>query len=235
MLTLVVLILVGRAIDGIVGAGAVRFDVIWPLLWADRPAWGSRAGAVGDEHRQQPGDLRRGAGPARGGPYHINHLPLANIDAHPRRDGQWVIADADQLADGPLRGFTQLFRGTDDAGHAGVHVHPERAYRAGGGGDAAVAVRGRLTGPTPCSGHSPRRGEQTAFIDERIGNLKAVQAYGRQAEETAAFDAINERLRDCSLKATFYSSLTNPSTRFVNWWSTRWWPHRGAGRDGGRA
>jgi len=60
------------------------------------------------------------------------------------------------------------------------------------------------------------RGEQTAFIDERIGNLKLVQAYGREAAETARFDDINKRLRQSGLRATFYSSLTNPCTRFVN-------------------
>jgi len=63
---------------------------------------------------------------------------------------------------------------------------------------------------------SQTRGEQTAFIDERIGGLKVVQAFGREAAETERFDKINERLRDCSLKATFFSSLTNPCTRFVN-------------------
>ena len=63
---------------------------------------------------------------------------------------------------------------------------------------------------------SQTRGEQTAFIDERIGNLKVVQAYGREAAETARFDEINGRLKDCSMRATFFSSLTNPCTRFVN-------------------
>ena len=63
---------------------------------------------------------------------------------------------------------------------------------------------------------SETRGEQTGLIDEMIGNQKVVQAFGRGKDVTERFDEINERLRDASLRATFFSSITNPSTRFVN-------------------
>jgi len=153
---------------------------------------------------------------------HINRLPLSYIDAHPHGETvSRVIADADQLADGLLVGFTQLFSGVlTMLGTLGFMFAQN------------VPIALVVVAVTPLSlfvarfiarrtyamfkAQSEVRGAQTAFIDERIGNLKVVQAFGREDAEAAAFDDINERLRDCSLKATFYSSLTNPSTRFVN-------------------
>ena len=223
VLTLVVPILVGRAIDGIVGAGAVRFDVIWPLLWrigvcvavTALATWAMNVvnnRVTFDVVR----DLREEALD------HINHLPLATLDARPIGETvSRVIADADQLADGLLMGFTQLFSGV-------LTMLMTLAFMFTQNVPIALVV----VGVTPLSlfvarfiarrtyamfrAQSEARGEQTAFIDERIGNLKVVQAYGREVVETATFDGINEHLRDCSLKATFYSSLTNPCTRFVN-------------------
>jgi len=223
VLTLVVPILVGRAIDGIVGAGAVRFDVIWPLLWrigvcvavTALATWAMNVvnnRVTFDVVR----DLREEALD------HINHLPLATLDARPTGETvSRVIADADQLADGLLMGFTQLFSGV-------LTMLMTLAFMFTQNVPIALVV----VGVTPLSlfvarfiarrtyamfqAQSEARGEQTAFIDERIGNLKVVQAYGREEAETSTFDGINEHLRDCSLKATFYSSLTNPCTRFVN-------------------
>ena len=223
VLTLVAPILVGRAIDGIVGAGAVRFDVIWPLLWrigacVAGAALGTWAMNVVNNRVtfDVVRDLREEAMD------HINRLPLATLDAHPIGETvSRVIADADQLADGLLMGFTQLFSGV-------LTMLMTLAFMFTQNVPIALVV----VGVTPLSlfvarfiarrtyamfrAQSEARGEQTAFIDERIGNLKVVQAYGREDAETATFDGINERLRDCSLKATFYSSLTNPCTRFVN-------------------
>ena len=222
-LTLTVPILVGRAIDGIVGAGAVRFGVIWPLLW--RIGLCVALTALGQWVMNAINnritfdvvrDLREEA-LAR-----INRMPLSYIDAHPHGEiVSRVIADADQFADGLLMGFTQLFSGVLTILITLAFMFSQNAMIA----LVVVAV-------TPLSLfvarfiaqrtyamfrlQSQTRGEQTAFIDERIGNLKVVQAYGREAAETARFDEINGRLKDCSMRATFFSSLTNPCTRFVN-------------------
>ena len=223
VLTLVVPILVGRAIDGIVGAGAVRFDVIWPLLWRIGVCVAVTAlatWAVNVVNNRVTFDVVRDL--REEALDHINHLPLATLDARPIGETvSRVIADADQLADGLLMGFTQLFSGV-------LTMLMTLAFMFTQNVPIALVV----VGVTPLSlfvarfiarrtyamfrAQSEARGEQTAFIDERIGNLKVVQAYGRETAETATFDGINERLRDCSLKATFYSSLTNPCTRFVN-------------------
>ena len=223
VLTLVVPILVGRAIDGIIGAGAVRFDLIWPLLWRIGACVGLAAlgtwvmNVVNNRITfDVVRDLREEA------LEHIHRLPLSYIDSHPHGETvSRVIADADQFADGLLMGFTQLFTGVLTILFtlvfmftqnwmitlAVVCVTPLSLFVA-----RFIATRTyamfRLQSET--------RGEQTAFIDEMIGNLKVVKAYGREAAEGARFDGINDRLRDCSMKATFFSSITNPSTRFVN-------------------
>ncbi len=222
-LTLVVPVLVGRAIDGIIGAGQVRFDIIGPLLLGIGVCVALTAlgqwvmNAVNNRITfDVVRDLREEA------LEHINRLPLSYIDSHPHGETvSRVIADADQFADGLLMGFTQLFSGVLTILITLVFMFAQNWLIA----LVVVAV-------TPLSLfvarfiarrtyamfrlQSETRGEQTAFIDERIGGLKVVQAYGREAAETARFDEINERLRDCSLKATFFSSLTNPCTRFVN-------------------
>ncbi|MBQ6346721.1 MAG: ABC transporter ATP-binding protein [Clostridia bacterium] len=223
VLTLVVPILVGRAIDGIVGTGTVRFDVIWPLLWRIGVCVAVTAlatWAMNVVNNRVTFDVVRNL--REEALDHINHLPLATLDARPTGETvSRVIADADQLADGLLMGFTQLFSGV-------LTMLMTLAFMFTQNVPIALVV----VGVTPLSlfvarfiarrtyamfqAQSEARGEQTAFIDERIGNLKVVQAYGREAAETATFDGINARLRDCSLKATFYSSLTNPCTRFVN-------------------
>ena len=223
VLTLVVPILVGRAIDGIVGAGEVRFDLIWPLLWRIGVCVGLTAlgtwvmNVVNNRITfDVVRDLREEA------LAHIHRLPLSYIDAHPHGETvSRVIADADAFADGLLMGFTQLFTGVLTIVFTLVFMCTQ-----------SVLITLVVVAVTPLSLfvarfiatrtyamfrlQSQTRGEQTAFIDERIGALKVTQAYGREAAELERFDEINERLRDCSLKATFFSSLTNPSTRFVN-------------------
>ena len=223
VLTLAVPIMVGMAIDGIIGAGAVRFDIIFPLLWRIGVCVALTAlgqwvmNAVNNRVTfDVVRDLREEA------LSHINRLPLSYIDAHPHGETvSRVIADADQFADGLLMGFTQLFSGALTILFTLGFMFLQNPLIT----LAVVAV-------TPLSLFVARfiarrtydmfrlqseiRGEQTAFIDERIGGLKVVQAFGREAEETARFDGINDRLRECALKATFFSSLTNPCTRFVN-------------------
>ena len=153
---------------------------------------------------------------------HIQRLPLKYIDAHPYGDlvGR-AIADVDQFADGLLMGFTQLFTGV-------LTIISTLAFMFVINWVIALVV----FVITPLSlfvakfiasrtysmfkKTSEIRGEQTAFIDEMVGNLKVVQAFNHEDENLEKFDEINERLTIASLKSIFFSSLTNPCTRFVN-------------------
>ena len=222
-LTLYVPILVGRAIDRIIGAGRVDFAAIWPILWRIGicvAVTGLGQWVMNVVNNRVTFDVVRDI--REEALAHIQDLPLSYIDAHPHGEiVSRVIADADQFADGLLMGFTQLFTGVLTILITLAFMFLQNALI------ALVVVT-----VTPLSlfvarfiarrtydmfrRQSETRGEQTAFIDEMIGNLKVVQAYGREAAEIERFDGINGRLRECSLKATFFSSLTNPSTRFVN-------------------
>ena len=153
---------------------------------------------------------------------HIQRLPLKYLDAHPYGDiVSRNIADVDQFADGLLMGFTQFFTGVLTIISVLVMMFVLNWIIA-----LAVFVL------TPLSlfiakfistrtyrlfrTNSQIRGEQTAFIDEMVGNLKVVQAFSHEGENAEKFDEINERLAKASLDATFFSSLPNPTTRFVN-------------------
>lgn len=153
---------------------------------------------------------------------HIQRLPLKYLDAHPYGDiVSRNIADVDQFADGLLMGFTQFFTGVLTIISVLVMMFVLNWIIA-----LAVFVL------TPLSlfiakfistktyrlfrTNSQIRGEQTAFIDEMVGNLKVVQAFSHEGENSEKFDEINERLSKASLDATFFSSLPNPTTRFVN-------------------
>ena len=223
LLTLYVPILIGRAIDQIIEAGAVRFDLIMPILIEIGicvliTALGQWIMNVTNNRVtfDVVRDIREEALAC------IEKLPLSYIDAHPHGEiVSRVIADADQFADGLLMGFTQLFTGVLTILFTLIFMFTQNVWIT----LVVVCV-------TPLSLfvakfiatrtyamfrlQSQTRGEQTGFIDEMIGNVKVVQAYGREAAELEKFDEINERLRSCSLRATFFSSITNPSTRFVN-------------------
>ena len=152
----------------------------------------------------------------------IEILPLRYIDGHSYGEVvSRVIADVDQFADGLLMGFTQFFTGVITIlGTLGFML------------SINVAVTGVVVLVTPFSFfvagfiakktytmfqlQSETRGEQTALIEEMIGNQKVVQAFSHEDEAQEQFDEINGRLEACSLRAIFFSSLTNPSTRFVN-------------------
>lgn len=153
---------------------------------------------------------------------HIQRLPLKYLDAHPYGDiVSRNIADVDQFADGLLMGFTQFFTGVLTIISVLVMMFVLNWIIA-----LAVFVL------TPLSlfiakfistrtyrlfrTNSQIRGEQTAFIDEMVGNLKVVQAFSHEGENSEKFDEINEMLSKASLDATFFSSLPNPTTRFVN-------------------
>jgi ATP-binding cassette subfamily B protein len=152
----------------------------------------------------------------------IGRLPLSYTDSHAQGDiVSRVIADADQFADGLLMGFTQAFTGIMTILMTLVFMLRMN-----------VAITLVVVCVTPLSlfiakfistrtyqmfkTQSMERGAQTALIDEMIGNEKIVKAFGKEADALRRFDEINERLTDSSLKAIFYSSLTNPCTRFVN-------------------
>ena len=222
-LTLYVPVLVGRAIDHIIGPGKVDFSAILPLLlrvgvvvavtaavqWLVSTINNRVTYQVVRDVRDQA--FRR-----------LQILPLSYIDSHPVGGiVSQVVADVDQFADGLLLGFTQLFTGAVTIlGTLGfmLSIRP---------GIAALVVL-----LTPLSFvvarfiathtysffklQSETRGEQTAFIDEMLGNQKVVKAFGRERKAVEQFDEINGRLEKCSLQAIFYSSLTNPCTRFVN-------------------
>ena len=149
-------------------------------------------------------------------------LPLKYLDAHAHGEVvSRLITDVDQFADGLLMGFTQFFSGI-------LTIFGTLFFM--------FAISGRITIAvvvlTPLSLvvasfiakktfsmfklQSETRGEQTSFIEEMVGNQKVVQAFSREDEALKRFDEINDRLEKCSLKAIFFSSITNPSTRFVN-------------------
>ena len=152
----------------------------------------------------------------------IEQLPLKYIDGHPYGEVvSRVIADVDQFSDGLLMGFTQLFTGI--ATIVGTFCFMLSVN---------VSITFVVVLITPVSFvvanfiakktfrmfrlQSEIRGEQTGLIDEMIGNQKVVQAFGRGEDATERFDEVNKRLQDASLRATFFSSITNPATRFVN-------------------
>lgn len=152
----------------------------------------------------------------------IEILPLKYVDNHSSGDiVSRVIADVDQFADGLLMGFTQLFTGiltilgtlffmfsvNVTISIVVLLVTPISLFVA-----AFIAKRTYKMFRV----QSETRGEETAYIDEMIGNQKVVQAFGREEKSLEKFDEINKRLERASLLATFFSSITNPSTRFVN-------------------
>ena len=222
-LTLYVPILVGRAVDYIVGPNAVDFAALKPILLTIAVCIVVTAAAqwlMNALHNRITYDTVRDI--RRDAFTHIQNLPLSYLDAHPTGDTvSRMIADVDTFADGLLMGFTQLFSGVMTIlGTLGfmltlsapitllvVLITPLSLLVANFIAKRTYALF-RLQSVT--------RGEQTALIDEAIGEQKLVQAFGHEAQTLAAFDEVNERLRNCSLKATFFSSLTNPCTRFVN-------------------
>lgn len=222
-LTLYTPILIGDAIDLIVGKGNVDFVQIGAILLKTGIIIGITAllqwlmNTINNRITYHVvRDIRNEAFRK------IEILPLSYIDANPYGDiVNRVIADADQFADGLLMGFTQLFTGV-------VTILGTLFFLFSISWQIAVVV----VLITPLSLfiarfianrtyrmfrlQSETRGKQTAFIDEMIGNQKVVQAFSHEDEALQEFDRINDRLAECSLKATFFSSLTNPCTRFVN-------------------
>ena len=216
-------ILCGSAIDMMLGKGAVDFSGVMGIIVKVLVVAGAAALAqwllsvcnnritflVSRDLRNEA--LRK-----------IQTLPLSYLDSHPSGDiVSRMVADVDTFADGLLMGFTQLFSGILTIFGTLLFMLREN-----------VPITLVVVCITPLSllvasflakrsykyfqGQSTVRGEQTALVNEMIEGQKVVQAFGHEAESLAAFDEVNSRLQDVSLKAIFFSSMTNPATRFVN-------------------
>ncbi len=153
---------------------------------------------------------------------HLEVLPLKYIDSHPYGDTiSRIIADIDQFSEGLLMGFTQLFTGVlTILGTLGfmIVVNPLITVVVVLVTPLSLFVASYIAKKTFAMFQlqSKTRGELTSLVDEMIGSQKVVQAFGYEDEAQKRFEEINERLRACSLRAIFFSSITNPSTRFVN-------------------
>ena len=221
--TLYVPVLLGNVIDFIVDKGNVDFDGMVPILvevcaivgvvalsqWIMNVLNNKITFGVVKDMRDKAFSK-------------IEKLPVSYIDSHPSGEiVSRVIADVDQFADGLLMGFTQFFTGIITIIGTLIFMLSINFWIT-----VVVVI------VTPLSFviasfvakkthkmftlQSETRGEQTAFIDEMIGNAKTVDAYSHYDENLKTFDEINARLKEYSLKAVFFSSITNPATRFVN-------------------
>lgn len=222
-LTLYFPILTGRAIDLIVGKGKVDFTAMTAILTraaiivviAAAAQWLTNI-CNNMMTYNIVRDIRRDAF------LNIEKMPLSYIDSHSHGDMvSRIIADVDTFSEGLLMGFTQLFTGI--ATIAGTLIFMLTI-------DVKISCIVVLITPLSLFVASfitkktysmfqlqtRTRGEQTSLIDEIVGNEKVVQAFNHEDEALEQFDEINDRLQKCSLRATFFSSLTNPCTRFVN-------------------
>ena len=221
--TLYIPLLTGDAVDCVIGKGQVDFTGIFAVLERMVMVIGVTAVAQWGMNicnnkmtYQIVRDIRNEAFAK------LEILPLKYLDGHPSGEVvSRIIADVDQFADGLLMGFTQLFTGVlTIVGTIGFML------------SVNVGITLVVLLITPVSMivasfiakktftmfrlQSEARGKQTALIDEMIGNQKVVQAFGHEKDAMEQFGEINERLRKYSLRAIFFSSITNPSTRFVN-------------------
>lgn len=222
-LTLYVPILTGQAVDRIVSAGHVDFAGLTGILWKILGAVGLTAMSQWLMNHINNTITYRVVKDIRTKAFnHLETLPLSYIDAHPSGDIiSRIIADIDQFSEGLLMGFTQLFTGVLTI--AGtlvfmVSIHPAITLVVVVLTPVSLFVASFIAKKTYVmfKHQSETRGELTALTDEMLGNMKIVQAFGYQKEVQEKFQEINDRLAGYSLRATFFSSITNPSTRFVN-------------------
>ena len=220
---LVVPYLVGQAIDCIVSADDIDFGRIYTLF---AMIGGCIAGASVSQYVMSVINNRI--------VYHtlahvrtdafskLQRLPFRYLDAHPYGETSSILlADAEQFADGLLLGFTQLFTGLCTIGGVlGIlfSLRWEIALIVLCATPVSILAARFISSRTykTFKQQAEVRAEQTGFIDEAIGNLKVVKAYSHEAENAAVFREQNERFRKCSLRAMFFSSTTNPTTRFIN-------------------
>ena len=223
LLTLYVPIIIGDTIDLIVGKGQVDFDMILGLLkktgilvlitalaqWIMNVCNNKISyGVVQDIRREAFEKLQK--------------LPLKYIDSHAYGEiVSRVIADVEQFSEGLLMGFTQFFTGIVTILGTLVFMvmlNPSITIVVVCITPVSLVVASFIAKKTFSMFRlqSETKGEQTGIIDEMIGNQKVVQAFGQEERVLEKFDEVNERLRKCSLRAIFFSSTTNPSTRFIN-------------------
>ena len=222
-MTLYIPILVGNAIDSILDAGQVDFETV--SFYLGRVILCTAAAAVSQWIMSEINnyvtfrvtrDIRNEAFS------HIQVLPLSYLDSHPQGDlVSRVISDVDTFADGLLMGFTQLFTGVMTiAGTLAfmLRISIPVALVVIVITPLSLVVANFIAGKTYSMFklQSATRGEQTALIDETVSGMKLVRAFGHERSSLEQFDEINDRLQKFSLQAIFFSSLTNPCTRFVN-------------------
>lgn len=222
-LTLYVPILIGQAVDRIVSEGQVDFEGVAGIIWKILAAVGFTAVSQWLMNHINNRITYRVVKDIRTKAFnHVEKLPLSYLDAHPSGDIiSRMIADVDQFSEGLLMGFTQLFTGVMTIGGTLMFM-----------ASINLAITAVVVLLTPISlfvasfiakktftmfkRQSETRGELTAFTDEMLGNMKILQAFGREKQAQDRFVEINRRLEGYSLRATFFSSITNPATRFVN-------------------
>lgn len=223
VLTLYLPVLTGDAIDLLLGKDAVDFGALAGLLLRGGIVIGLTALAQWGmnilNNRITFGVVRQLRQDAF---THLQSLPLSYLDRHPVGDiVSRVIADAEQVTDGLLMGFSQLFTGVlTILGTLGfmLSMHPLITLWVVLITPLSLFVASFIAKRTHTlfQKQSEIRAEQTALVDEMIGSHKAVVAFSHEEEAMASFDEVNERLEGVARKATFFSSLTNPCTRFVN-------------------
>lgn len=222
-LTLLVPIFIGNAIDCIAAAGNVDFSAVTRIIltivlsvavtalaqWVMSIAHNKITYEVIEDIRNRAIDR-------------IERLPLSYLDTHPTGTTvSRMISDVDQFADGMLMGFTQLFTGVLTILGTLIFmltIHPAITLVVIVMTPLSLFVAAFIAKRTYAMFQlqAEIRAEQTAMIHETVSNQKIVQAFAHEAETMADFDKLNDRLAEASLKATFFSSLTNPCTRFVN-------------------
>ena len=222
-MTLYIPILAGQAIDCIIDMGRVDFGSIGRILITILVCAGVAALSQWIMNEMNNRVTYRVNRDVRDEAFrHIQVLPLSYLDKHPQGDTvSRIISDVDTFADGLLMGFTQLFTGlltivgtlvlmlimNWQIALVVICITPVSLLVANFIAKSTYSMFQLQT---------KTRGEQTAIIDETIGQMKIVQAFGHEKKSLEQFDEVNERLEKCSLRAIFFSSLTNPATRFVN-------------------
>lgn len=222
-LTLYVPILIGDAIDMIIGEGAVNFDGIRPLLIKAAILIGITAlsqwlmSTINNRIAYHVArDIRNDAFS------HIERLPLSYIDSHSRGDTvNRVINDTERFSEGLLLGFTQVFTGVLTILGTLVFmvvINPIIAAVVVLLTPISIFIAKFISSRTYSMfrERSETEGEETALVEEMLGNQKVVKAFSHEDEAIAKFDEVNSRLEKAALRAIFFSSLTNPTTRFIN-------------------
>ena len=222
-LTLYVPILTGQAVDRIVAPGQVDYAGLVKILAKILAAMAVTAASQWLMNHINNTITYRVVKDIRTQAFdHLERLPLSYIDSHPSGDIiSRIVADVDQFSEGLLMGFTQFFTGVMTICGTLLFmlaINPLITLVVVLLTPLSLVVAGFIAKKTfdMFRLQSETRGELTTLTNEMLGNMKVVQAFGYQKEAEKRFDAINRRLTGYSLRATFFSSITNPATRFVN-------------------